>query len=115
MKNEKLAQHLSNKLWISKDRIVEVLGEYVEEIQPTKRNLDIEQRDWTGVRFKIRDDHKMIYEIYFYTENYCSIIDIGKKYKSSLTTKEVIENFSIGYFIELPPITTTHNDFQIIL
>lgn len=34
MTNEKLAQHLSNKLWISKDIIVEVLGEYVETKHP---------------------------------------------------------------------------------
>jgi hypothetical protein len=48
MINEKLAQHLSNHLWISKDRIVEVFESYEEEIQPTKKNLDIETKPLTA-------------------------------------------------------------------
>ncbi len=41
MINEKLAQYLSNKLWISKNRIVEVLGEFEDEHpQPDKHPIE---------------------------------------------------------------------------
>jgi hypothetical protein len=62
MKYEKLASHLSARLWISKDKIEKVLGDFNEVPEPivempVKMPIESEpkpQRDYTGVRFKFK-------------------------------------------------------------
>lgn len=91
MKNNKLAQHISNELWMQKSKIVEVLASYEET----------PQRDYTGVRFK-----------YSYSD-VVRVIEKGtsyEKYPYSLSgvnrvnyTQEEVENlFANGTWIENP-------------
>lgn len=42
MINEKLAQHISNELWLQKSKVVEVLASY-EETPPAHRNRRLEE------------------------------------------------------------------------
>lgn len=88
-------------------------SEYLQltrDIEPTKRNLDIEQRDWTGVRFKTTSG---------YEYNLCKRSDglygINGSPALGWTQHAVSSSFANGTWIELPPLTTAHNDFQILL
>ena len=64
MTNDKLAQHISNKLWVQKSKVVEVLGKFEET----------PQRDYTGVRFK---------------HNFCGVVKVIEKEKETFFEKRL--------------------------
>jgi hypothetical protein len=108
MIDEKLAQHFSNNLWISKDKIVEVLGSYEETKHLIKLvNEEPKQRDYTGVRFYrengeedfiIGKDSRGWFTNEFKEEKYFRYTDI-----------DVLKHFSNGTWIKLPQEKETPN------
>jgi hypothetical protein len=88
MKNEKLAQHISNELWVQKSKVVEVLGKFEET----------PQRDYTGVRFKEGNFDRILSKANTYDGYpYSTFGDIFH-----YTQKEVEQRFLDGTWLEIP-------------
>ena len=94
MINEKLAQHISNELWVQKSKVVEVLGKFEgEKVEPPKR-------DYTGVLFKHSDSGEVsILEKATYSEKYPYSISKGSVHYMQ---GEVEWLFSEGLWLEIP-------------
>ena len=106
MNNEKLAQHIANKLWrFSKNDILEAINSFKgDEIKEQPQ-----QRDYTGVRFEHKDGIPFDGGIIAKLENGIYTIN----YPDSSTGSCKVEDFNVnrlfekGIWIELPPETSS--------
>ena len=70
MTNDKLASHISSKLWnVSKDEIVEILASYEEEEKPA-RNYDGVKAHHNGneIVIKANGNSYSIYDLFHYSQ-----------------------------------------------